>query len=108
MWIFSETTVSRPIGFNSGAQSLDQVEDFGGMAAGTDAVFGVADDALLVDDEGRAHQAFAAHALAFLLLDDAVFAAHLALGVGEKADGDAVAVAEISVRKAIVARHAEH
>ena len=48
------------------------------------------------------------HALGFLLLDHAVLAAHLALGVGEQRDGDAVAVAEVGVRQAIVARHAEH
>src|SRR6185369_16692201 len=110
IWIFSETTVSRPTCIRtSGAQSFHQVENFRGVAARVDAVFGVADDALLVDDEGGAHQALAPHAvLGLLVLDDAVLAAHVALGVGEQADGDAVAVAEISVREAVVARHAEH
>src|SRR5678815_1154009 len=51
----------------SGAESLDYVEDLGGVTARTDAVGGVADDALLVDDEGRAHQALAAHAFRLLL-----------------------------------------
>jgi hypothetical protein len=78
------------------------------VAARLDVVGGVADDALLVDQEAGAHQALAAHAFALLLLDHAVLAAHLALRVGEQADGEAVAVAEVGVRQAVVARHAQH
>src|SRR5918999_4749445 len=82
---------------------------FGEVGDGVDAVFDVPDDAFLVDHEGGAHQALAAAAvLALLVLDDAVLAAHLAFGVGEKPDGDAVAVAEVGVGEAVVARDAEH
>src|SRR5438105_242197 len=92
-----------------GAQALDQVVHLGGVAARVDAVRDVPDDALLVDDESGAHQALAARAaLILLLLQHAVLAADLALGVREERDGDAVTVAEIGVRQAIVARDAEH
>src|SRR5438552_18668594 len=43
----------------SRAQALHQVVDLGGVAARLDVVGGVADDALLVDDEGGADQALA-------------------------------------------------
>jgi hypothetical protein len=78
------------------------------VTARADVVLGVADHAFLVDHEGRAHQAFAAHALGLLLLDHAVLAAHLALGIRKQADGHAVAVAEVGVRQAVVARDPQH
>src|SRR6266850_1665604 len=65
----------------SRAQAFYQVEDHGGVAARRDPVGSVADDSLLVDHEGGAHQALAAHPFGLLLLDDAVLAAHLALGI---------------------------
>src|SRR5438067_124898 len=92
-----------------GAQALDQVVHLGGVAARVNAIRDVPDDALLVDDESGTHQALApCAALVLLLLQHAVLAAHLALGVGEERDGNAVTVAEIGVRQAIVARDAEH
>src|SRR5690242_3340002 len=85
-----------------GAQALNEVEDFGGVPARIHAVGDVADDAFLVDDKGRAHQALAPPgAFHVLLLQDAVLAANLAVGVGEERDGHAVAVAEVGVRQAI-------
>ena len=51
---------------------------------------------------------FAPAAVLFLLLQHAVFAADVAFRIGEQRDGDAVAVAEIGVGQAVVARHAEH
>src|SRR2546428_2947290 len=92
----------------SHAQALHQVVDLGGVAARLDVVGGMADDALLVDDEGGADQAFAPRpVLALLFLQYAVHPAHLALGIGEQRDGDAVLVAEIGVREAVIARHAK-
>ena len=44
---------------SSGLQLADDVVDLGGVMPRIDAVGGVADDALLVDHEGRAHQALA-------------------------------------------------
>src|SRR5438067_2945107 len=105
--VFGATTTTR--GCALGAQALDQVVHLGGVAARVDAVRDVPDDALLVDDESGTHQALApCAALVLLLLQHAVLAAHLALGVGEERDGNAVTVAEIGVRQAIVARDAEH
>src|SRR5215212_1381159 len=102
--ILRDTTVSRPTGRVRPSpcrvsdarlvarKGLHQVEYLGGMAARVDPVGGVADDAFLVDHEGGAHQALAAHTLGFLLLDDAVLAAHLPLRVGEQGDRDALLV----------------
>src|SRR6185295_2839846 len=90
------------------AQAPDQVEHLRRVAARVDAVGAVADDALLVDDEGGAHQALVAHALGLLFLDHPVLAADLAFRVGEQRDGDAGLVAEVGVRQAVVARDAEH
>src|SRR5438105_7263114 len=105
--VFGATTTTR--GCALGAQALDQVVHLGGVAARVDAVRDVPDDALLVDDESGAHQALAPRAaLVLLLLQHAVLAADLALGVREERNGDAVTVAEIGVRQAIVARDAEH
>src|SRR5262245_44796368 len=72
-----------------GPQPLHDVEHLRGQAAGAGVVGGVADDAFLVDDEGGA----ALHA---------VLAAHLPLGIGQQRDRQAVAVAEIGVRQAVV------
>src|SRR5205085_7761693 len=105
--VFGATTTTR--GCALGAQALDQVVHLGGVAARVDAVGDVPEDALLVDDEGGAHQALAPRAaLVLLLLQHAVFAAHVAFGVGEQRDGDAVAVAEVGVRQAVVARDAHY
>src|SRR5512139_3668957 len=91
----------------SGLQLADDVVDLGGVVLGVDVVGRVPDHALLVDDEGRAHQALLAHAVGFLLLQHAVAPADLALGIRQQADRQAVPVAELGVRQAVVARHAE-
>src|SRR5919109_3392823 len=91
------------------AQALYEVVHLGRMPARIDAVCDVPDDALLVDDESGTHQALAPRpGLVLLFLQHAVLAAHLALGVREQRDGNAVPVAEVGVRQAIVARDAEH
>src|SRR5437762_728594 len=56
----------------SGLQLANDVVDLCGVVPGIDAVGGVADDALLVDDEGRAHEALPAHAVRLLFLQHAV------------------------------------
>ena len=71
--------------------------DFRGEAARFHVVGGVADDALLVDDEGGAHQALVAHAFGLFFLDHAVLAAHVAFGIRKQADREAIAVAEVGV-----------
>src|SRR6185369_15301835 len=92
----------------SGLQLANDVVNLGGVMLGVDAIGGVADDALLVDHEGRAHQAFLAHAVGFLSLQHAVAPADLALGIGEQAKREAMPVAEFGVREAIIARDAEN
>src|SRR5207247_554051 len=86
----------------------DEVEHLGGVPAGIDAVERVAHRALLVDDESGAHDAGFPGSVGCLLVHHAVFPAHLALGVREQPDRNAVLVPETGVAKAIVRTHSEH
>src|SRR6266581_912228 len=98
----SETTVSFAMITCSGGrgarsrstQRSDEVQHPGGVPAGIDAVERVPHRALLVDDESGAR--------------DAVFPGHLALGVREQPDRNAVLVPETGVAEAIVRTHPEH
>src|SRR2546422_6391372 len=64
------------------------------MPAGIDAVERVPHGALLVDDESGARDAGFPGSVGFLLVHHAVFPAHLALGVREQPDRNAVLVPE--------------
>src|SRR2546430_16578178 len=89
-------------------QRSDEVQHLGGMPAGIDAVERVPDRALLVDDESGARDAGFPGSVGFLLVHHAVFPAHLALGVREQPDRNAVLVPETGVAEAIVRTHPEH
>src|SRR2546429_7682701 len=78
------------------------------VPAGIDAVEHVPHGALLVDDESGARDAGFPGSVGFLLVHHAVFPAHLALGVGEQPDRNAVLVPETGVAEAIVRAHAQH
>ena len=66
-----------------GSERADQVEHGCGMALGLDVVERLADAALLVDDEGRAHDGHAHFAIFLPLLPDAIVLACLAVGIGQ-------------------------
>src|SRR6266480_2614603 len=112
----SETTVSFAMIKCSGGlgarlrstQRSDEVQHLGGVPAGIDAVERVPHRALLVDDESGARDAGFPGSVGFLLVHHAVFPAHLALGVREQPDRNAVLVPETGVAEAIVRAHSEH
>src|SRR6267143_2076438 len=112
----SETTVSFTMIKCSGGlearlrstQRSDEVQHLGGVPAGIDAVERVPYRALLVDHESGARDAGFSGSVGFLLVHHAVFPAHLALGVREQSDRNAVLVPETGVAKAIVRTHPEH
>src|SRR5258708_11420101 len=89
-------------------QRSDEVQHLGCMPAGIDAVEHVPHGALLVDDESGARDAGFPGTVGFLLVHHAVFPAHLALGVREQPDRNAVLVPETGVAKAIVGTHPEN
>src|SRR6267143_4964790 len=89
-------------------QRSDEVQHLRGVPAGIDAVEGVPHGALLVDDESGARDRGFSGSVGFLLVHHAVLPAHLALGVREQPDRNAVLVPETGVAKAIVRAHAEH
>ncbi len=78
------------------------------MALRNDAMKGVADHPLRVNDESGAVHAFALHAIHFAGNQDIVGLAGDAFLVGQEPHGDAVFVAEGAVADAIVAGDAEH
>src|SRR6266702_7408307 len=86
-------------------QRSDEIQHLGGMPAGIDAVEHVPHGALLVDDESGARDAGFPGSVGFLLVHHAVFPAHLALGVREQPDRNAVLVPETGVAEAIVRTH---
>src|SRR5258708_39655489 len=89
-------------------QRAGEVQHLGCMPAGLDAVEHVPHGALLVDDESGARDAGFPGTVGFLLVHHAVFPAHLALGVREQPDRNAVLVPESGVAKAIVGTHPEN
>lgn len=78
------------------------------MATRIHAVQGMADDALLVDDEGRADDAHLLYAIDFLGLPDAIAAAYFAFCIGQQPHRQSVLVAKLGVRDAIIAADAQH
>src|SRR5712691_7565102 len=112
----SETTVFFAMFKRSGGlgarlrstQRSDEVQHPGGVPAGIDAVEHVPHGALLVDDESGTRDAGFPGSVGFLLVHHAVFSAHLALGVREQPDRNAVLVPETGVTEAIVRTHPEH
>src|SRR6056297_1301163 len=80
----------------------NEVQHLQGMALGRDAVFGVPDDTVAVDDEGGAHQAHLAYPVLLLLLNDVIGTADLSIHVGEQLDLEAVFVAKGLVAETVV------
>src|SRR3990172_3215524 len=90
------------------AERFDQLEHFVGMPARIHVVEHVAHGALLVDDEGRAHDGVLVRAVYLAILEHTVLAAHFGLGVGKQPDGHTIVVAELRVAKAVVGADANH
>lgn len=84
------------------------MKHFRRVAATGNAVQGMTDDALFVDDESGAHRAPAHDAVHFLVLQHAIGLAGRVFLVGQQAHADAVFVAKFTMFDAVVARHPEH
>src|ERR1035437_7437722 len=78
------------------------------MAARTDVVERVAQHALAVDDESGTDYAELAHAVLLAHMADAVFAADLAVVVGQQAHRESVLVAKLGMPQPVVATDAEN
>lgn len=65
-------------------------------------------DPVSIDYEGGTQHAHSAHAVGFAKLPDTVLAADLAIGIGQQPHRQAMLVAKLGVRDAVVAADPEH